>query len=41
MHELEEYNNMKVITNFKKDSVSFEELIERIYINYYRSILKK
>ena len=34
-------NNMKVITNFKKDSDSFQELIERIFINYYKNILKK
>ena len=32
---------MKVITNFKKDSVSFQEMIEKIFINYYKGVLKK
>jgi len=31
--------NMKVITNFKKDGVSFKELIEKIFINYYKSLM--
>jgi len=30
---------MRVITNFKKDGVSFKELIEKIYINYYKSLI--